>query len=137
MRPMQTAGRHIKVFGAGKVLRKLNRIERKSKSALVVGMTKGMFLIEREAVKLISFGDLRAVDTGRLRSTLGSAITNVTAFKVEGSVYAGTKYAMIVHEGWGNQPKPRPFLRKAAHRKFYRVVKVVGDHMRKYYQVPK
>ena len=127
--------KQIQIFGVGRVLSRLTKMEKKSRSGMVVGLQKCLFIIERESVKLISFGDLRAVKTGRLRSTIGSGVVKVTVHTAEGWVYAGTEYAAIVHQGWGQHSRARPFIKKAALNKATKVITVMGNHMKAYLNV--
>lgn len=112
------------------VLSRIKKFEKHCASAAIVGMEKSLKIVEGECLRLVSKGELRAVDTGLMRSTLDSDITKVTPDLIEGEVGVGTYYAFWVHEGTTNM-RGRPFLVQGLKNKKVVVDKTMRNHIKR------
>jgi len=86
--------------------------------ALFIGFKKALYVIEREAVRLINQGYYKpAVDTGHMRRSVTSKILYSTHREIAGAVgVIDTSYTIYVHEGTYKMEK-RPFLTDAVENK--------------------
>ena len=67
------------------------------------------YIIEGEAKKALTYGETRAIRTGRLRAD--TVVQELSTYRA--SIYPTVHYAVFVHEGT-RYMRPRPFMTKAA-----------------------
>lgn len=126
----------VKVFNDQGVLQNISRYGFTAQAYLYTAMQNSLLELEAEAKRLIAYGYYQpAIDTGRMRNSVNSQITEFSFDNIEGTVGTAVYYAIYVHEGtrqsYGLQAKsgssyfnagmgmtgwhmpPRPFLADA------------------------
>ena len=106
---------NIQVKGLDKLLRNFDTLSIEMKLMITDAIKKSALLIESKAKPITP------VDTGRLRSSITSAITPMEAI-----VAPHTEYAIFVHEGT-RYMGPRPFMEIGAEKAFPEIRKVFED----------
>lgn len=80
-------------------------------SALREALHKAAFVLEAESKRAITYGETRAIDTGRLRSEL--IVRELSTRELKASIYPIVFYGTLVHEGTYKM-RGRPFFQVAA-----------------------
>lgn len=78
-------------------------------SAIATAIRTSAYVVEGEAKKALTYGDTRAIRTGRLRAS--TQVQELASYRA--AIYPTVYYAIYVHEGT-RYMRPRPFMTKAA-----------------------
>lgn len=112
----------VKIEGLEKLQTAFRRSPEICKRYLNRAIQKSIFSIERETKKVITTGSLRAIDTGRLRASIGGGKFRGGEYakghgikfrEFYGEVGTNVKYSPYIHEGTYKM-RARPFLREGA-----------------------
>ena len=119
----------IVVKNISHVLSRIKKVQKLLPSAAMTAMRKSLYIVEGEAIRLVSYDEkLKAVDTGRMKSTITSAVTEISAKHLYGIVGVGTHYAIYVHEGT-HKMGARPFLTTALRNKKKAIFNLFKHHV--------
>ena len=121
----------MRVNGLNKVKKELRKVGKQVGDGVLKAVNRSLFIVEGKALELVS-GDMRAVDTGLMRSTLTHYISVTNKDMIYGEIGYCTHYALAVHEGYGmHGGNPRPTLTAALTDKRKTVVKIIRNELKK------